>query len=72
MNWLIIIGVIITCFGLGLLFFTINKIWRAKKENLNEVAMKTRLQSAIAWNLGAMACSGIGLIIVVLGAILKA
>ena len=72
MNWFIIIGVIITCFGLGLLFFTINKIWRAKKENLNEVAMKARLQSAIAWNLGAMACSGIGLMIVVLGAILKA
>ena len=72
MNWLIIIGVIITCFGLGLLCFTINKIWRAKKENLNKVAMKTLLQSAIAWNLGAMACSGIGLMIVVLGAILKA
>ncbi|MDB4051569.1 hypothetical protein N9463_02450 [Planktomarina sp.] len=72
MNWLIIIGVIITCFGLGLLFFTINKIWRAKKGNLNKVAMKTLLQSAIAWNLGAMACSGIGLMIVVLGAILKA
>ena len=72
MNWLIIIGVIITCFGLGLLFFTINKIWRAKKENLNEVAMKARLQSAIAWNLGAMASSGIGLMIVVLGAILTA
>jgi hypothetical protein len=34
--------------------------------------MKARLQSAIAWNLGAMACSGIGLMIVVLGAILKA
>jgi hypothetical protein len=53
-------------------FFTIRKIWRAKKENLNALAMKTQLQSAIAWNLGAMACSGIGLMIVVLGVILKA
>jgi hypothetical protein len=32
--------------------------------------MKAQLQAAIAWNLAAMGCSAIGLIIVVLGVLL--
>ena len=72
MNWLVLIGVIVTCSGLGLLLFTIGKIWQAKRDQLNELEMKAQLQSAIAWNLGAMGCSGIGLMIIVLGITLKA
>ncbi|CAI8191992.1 MAG: hypothetical protein RMX56_06330 [Planktomarina sp.] len=72
MNWLVLIGVIVTCSGLGLLLFTIGKIWQAKKDQLNELEMKAQLQSAIVWNLGAMGCSGIGLMIIVLGITLKA
>jgi len=70
MSWLIVPGVIITCIGLSLLLYTISRIWRAKKQGLSDADMKTQLQAAIAWNLGAMGCSAIGLMIVVLGVLL--
>tara|TARA_B110000483_G_C18054489_1_gene487882 strand:- start:483 stop:695 length:213 start_codon:yes stop_codon:yes gene_type:complete len=70
MDWLIIPGVIVTCIGLGLLIYTIARIWRAKKQDVSEEEMKAQLQAAIAWNLTAMGCSAIGLMIVVLGVLL--
>lgn len=70
MDWLIIPGVIITCIGIGLLIYTISWIWRTKKKGVSDIEMKAQLQAAIAWNLGAMGCSGIGLMIVVLGILL--
>ena len=70
MNWLIIPGVMVTCIGLGLLLYTIAWIWRAKKQGVSHTEMKAQLQAAIAWNLGAMGCSAIGLMMVVLGAFL--
>ena len=70
MDWLIIPGVIVTCIGLGLLIYTIARIWRAKKQDVSEDEMKAQLQAAIAWNLAAMGCSAIGLMIVVLGVLL--
>ena len=70
MDWLIIPGVIVTSIGLGLLLYIIARIWRAKKQGLSDAGMKAQLQAAIAWNLAAMGCSAIGLIIVVLGVLL--
>ena len=70
MNWLIISGVIVTCIGLGLLLYIITWVWRAKKQGVSDTEMKAQLQAAIAWNLGAMGCSAIGLMIVVLGVLL--
>ena len=70
MNWLIISGIIVTCSGLGLLLYIIARIWRAKKQGVSDTEMKAQLQAAIAWNLGAMGCSAIGLMIVVLGVLL--
>ena len=70
MNWLIILGVIVTCIGLGLLLYIITWVWRAKKQGVSDTEMKAQLQAAIAWNLGAMGCSAIGLMIVVLGVLL--
>ena len=67
MDWLIIPGVIVTFIGLGLLFYTILRIMRAKKQGLSDDEMKVNLQSAVAWNLGAMGCSAIGLMMVVIG-----
>ena len=67
MNWLIIPGVIVTCIGLGLLLYTIAWVWRAKKQRVSDTEMKAQLQVAIVWNLGAMGCSAIGLMIVMLG-----
>ena len=70
MDWLIIPGIIVTFIGLGLLFYTILRIMRAKKKGLSDDDMKMQLQSAIAWNLGAMGCSAIGLMMVVIGIML--
>ena len=70
MDWLIIPGIIVTLIGLGLLFYTIARIMRAKKKGLSDDDMKMQLQSAIAWNLGAMGCSAIGLMMVVIGIML--
>ena len=70
MDWLIIPGVIVTFIGLGLLFYTILRIMRAKKQGLSDEQMKLQLQSAVAWNLGAMGCSAIGLMMVVIGIML--
>ena len=70
MDWLIIPGVIMTFIGLGLLFYTILRIMRAKKQGLSDDEMQVNLQSAVAWNLGAMGCSAIGLMMVVIGIML--
>ena len=70
MDWFIIPGVIVTFIGLGLLFYTILRIMRAKKQRLSDDEMKVHLQSAIAWNLVAIGCSVIGLMMVVIGLML--
>ena len=70
MDWLIIPGVIVTCIGLGLLLYIIARIWWAKKQGLSDAGMKAQLKAAIAWNLAAIGCSAIGLMIVVLGVLL--
>ena len=70
MDWLIIPGIIVTFIGLSLLFYTILRIMRAKKQGLSDDEMKAHLQSAIAWNLVAMGCSAIGLMMVVIVIIL--
>ncbi|MDG1294102.1 MAG: hypothetical protein P8P24_02305 [Planktomarina sp.] len=59
-----------TFIGLGLLFYTILRIMRAKKQGLSDDEMQVNLQSAVAWNLGAMGCSAIGLMMVVIGIML--
>ena len=70
MDWLIIPGIIITCIGLALLSYTITIIFRAKRQGLSEADMQAQLQVAITWNLGAMGCSGLGLMIVAVGVLL--
>ena len=70
MDWLIIPGIVVTFIGLGLLFYTIAQIMRAKKQGVSDEQMKLQLQSAVAWNLGAMGCSAIGLMMVVIGIML--
>jgi len=36
MDWLIIPGIVVTFIGLGLLFYTIARIMRAKKQGLSD------------------------------------
>ena len=70
MDWLIIPGIIITCIGLTLLLYTIIRVWGAKRQGLSDADMRAQLQTAITWNLGAMGCSGLGLMIIAVGVLL--
>lgn len=63
-------GAIITVVGLMGLIYCIVEVARAKRAGLTEEALKARLQKAVAWNLGALAVSALGLMVVILGVFL--
>ncbi|MGB5869384.1 MAG: hypothetical protein WBH04_04250 [Albidovulum sp.] len=67
MGNLVWIGALVTLGGLLGLIGCIISVARARKAGLSEEALKTRLQRVVAWNLGAMFLSVIGLMIVVIG-----
>ncbi|MEM9707685.1 MAG: hypothetical protein AAF871_02760 [Pseudomonadota bacterium] len=67
MDWLIWLGAAITLIGVGLLFYCIVKVIRARRAGLDDDALKARLQSVVALNLAALAISTIGLIAVIFG-----
>lgn len=70
MDWLILPGILVTLIGLGLLIYTIAGVWAAKRGGLSDDAMRAKLQSAVNWNLAAMGCSGLGLMMVAVGVLL--
>ncbi|MEL7026549.1 MAG: hypothetical protein AAGO57_04865 [Pseudomonadota bacterium] len=67
MEWLVWIGALVTLFGVILLFYCIFRVARARRAGLEDVELKARLQSAVALNLGALAISGLGLMMVIVG-----
>jgi hypothetical protein len=67
MGNLVWIGALVTLGGLLGLIWCIFSVARARKAGLSEEALKARLQRVVAWNLGAMFLSVIGLMIVVIG-----
>ncbi|MGC1486963.1 MAG: hypothetical protein WA784_04145 [Albidovulum sp.] len=67
MGNLVWIGALVTLGGLLGLIWCIISVARARKAGLSEEALKARLQRVVAWNLGAMFLSVIGLMIVVIG-----
>ena len=70
MGNLIWIGTLVTLIGLAGLIWCILKVQRAQNEGLDDNAMKERLQSVVAMNLGALFLSAIGLMMVVVGILL--
>ncbi|MEO0357609.1 MAG: hypothetical protein AAF386_04810, partial [Pseudomonadota bacterium] len=60
----------VTLVGLIILLWCVVGVVRARKANLTDAEMKTKLQSAVTWNLVAMGLSGLGLMMVVVGLIL--
>ena len=70
MGWLIWIGAALTLAGLGCLGWCIAVAARARAEGLTGAAMEARLRRLVAYNLGALALSAIGLMVVVTGVIL--
>ena len=64
------IGAALTLAGVAGLVFCIVLALKAKSSGLDDAAMKTALQRVVALNLGALAISGLGLMLVVVGVIL--
>lgn len=71
MEALIWIGAALTLIGLLGLIWCIVIAMRARKEGLDDDAMKARLQKVVALNLGALAVSAIGLMTVIMGVFLS-
>ena len=67
MGALVPIGTVITLLGLVGLLYCIFAVVRARRAKLDDEAMKARLQRVVAWNLGALAVSGLGLMVVIVG-----
>ncbi|MCK0139313.1 hypothetical protein [Aliiroseovarius sp. F47248L] len=67
MDWLIIIGAIMSLVGLAGLLASAFKVMKAKRENLDDAALRARVQKAMTLNMGGLALSVIGLMCVILG-----
>ena len=70
MEMLIWIGALISLIGVAGLVWCVLAAARARRENLDDAAMKSRLQTLVAWNMAALAVSAIGLMMVVIGILL--
>ena len=70
MDWLIVIGSVISVIGLAGLVLSAVKVWRARRAGLDDEALRAAVAKALPLNLGAFALSAFGLVLVVVGAIL--
>lgn len=67
MDWLIWAGALVALIGLAGIFWAIWLVVKARREGLDDAAMRARLQSVLPINLIALFVSAIGLMMVVLG-----
>ena len=70
MVYMIWVGASITVLGLIGLIYCILLVVMAKRAKLQDAALRAAMQRALIWNMGALALSGLGLKMVVLGVIL--
>jgi hypothetical protein len=70
MDILIPIGTFVALLGLAGLGYCIWLAVKAKRANLSDDEMKIRLQTVVAFNMGALALSAMGLMMVVIGVLL--
>ena len=71
MAWLIWTGALVSLIGIAGLVYCVIAAARARRQGLDEAAMTARLQSLVAMNMGALAVSAIGLMMVVVGLLLS-
>ncbi len=64
------IGATVTLAGLAMLAWCIVAVVRARRAKLDDAALKARLQKVVALNLAALAVSGLGLMMVIVGVFL--
>lgn len=70
MTAVIWIGAALALLGVAGLIWCVMLALRAKREGLTGAAMQARLQRVVALNMGALAVSALGLMMVVVGVIL--
>lgn len=70
MDMLIWPGAAITLLGLGGLVWCILRVARARRAGLPDAELRAALQRIVAFNLGALGLSALGLMLVVLGIVL--
>lgn len=63
-------GALLTLIGLGALIWCILDVMRARRAGLDDGALKDRMRRVLAVNMGALAASMLGLMIVVAGIML--
>lgn len=64
-------GALVTLLGVAGLFACVVFALRLRKAGLSEEALRLRLQRAVAYNMGALFVSVIGLMLVILGIALR-
>jgi len=67
MDWLIIIGAIMSLAGLVGLVLSAVQVLKAKRAGLKDDALKARMQKALVLNMASLGLSFLGLMVVVLG-----
>ncbi len=67
MEYLVWIGAALTLGGVAMLVACIVMAVRARNSGLDDDALKERLQKVVVLNLGALAVSGLGLMVVIIG-----
>ena len=70
MDFLIIIGTLVALAGLAGLVVSAMRVLRARREGLEDDALKEVVRRAMVLNMGAFALSALGLMMVVVGVIL--
>ncbi len=64
-------GALVTLAGLALLLSCITRVARAKRAGLSDEDLQATLQSIIPRNLGGLCLSAMGLILIVVGIVLR-
>ena len=67
MDTLVWIGTFVSCLGLAGLILCIVSAWRIRRSGADESVLRARLQKLVAWNMGALLLSMLGLMMVVAG-----
>ncbi|MDZ4309612.1 MAG: hypothetical protein U1A24_03505 [Cypionkella sp.] len=70
MQIVIWIGTALTLLGIVGLLWCIKLVLGIKRQNLPDDQARIAMQRVVVWNMGALAVSGLGLILVVVGVIL--
>ncbi len=67
MDWLIWAGALVALVGLAGILRAIWLVMQARREGLDDAAMRARIQKVLPLNLAALFISAIGLMMVVIG-----